>query len=205
MLAAKTMCKQTMCSLHGGAGAGKSHVLKVLYQGVYHTLCTEAGQSRENYKILVTAPTGKASYDVKGTTIHTALHIPANQSLQHCKPLPFDVLNTNQMKYRHLQWILTDEFSMISNDFLKYVHLCLQDIKCNNEPFGGDNIVTIGDLFQLQPEKGEFIFMDLKYNYGLLAINLWCEYFTIYELHRMTSNLQNYQTDFELENIPRMI
>ena len=97
------------------------------------------------------------------------------QLISHYKPLPFDVLNTYQVKYRDLQWILVDEFSMISNDLWKYVHLCLQDIKCNKEPFGGVNIVAIGDLFQLQPIKGQFIlFMDLKYKYGPLAINLWC-------------------------------
>ena len=69
--------------------------------------------------------------------------------------------------------------------------------ECNKEPFGGVNIVAIGDLFQLQHVKGQFISMDLKYNYGPLAINLGCEYFTIYELHeimhkRMTGNLQNH-------------
>ena len=39
---------------------GKPHVLKAHYQGLYHTL--EAGQSRDNFKILVNAPTGKAAY-----------------------------------------------------------------------------------------------------------------------------------------------
>ena len=75
MHVAATKDKQETCCLHGGAGTGKSHVLKALYQGLYCTLCTEAGQSRDSYKILVMVPTGKAAYNVKGTTIHSALHI----------------------------------------------------------------------------------------------------------------------------------
>ena len=182
MHVAATKDKQETCCLHGGAGTGKSHVLKALYQGLYCTLCTEAGQSRDSYKILVMAPTGKAAYNVKGTTIHSALHIPANHSLHEYKCLSVDVLNMYQMKYRDLEWILCDEISMVSNDLWKYVHLCLQDIKHSREPFGGVSIIAIGDLYQLQPVKGMFIFMDLRHNYGPIATNLWCEYFTMYEL-----------------------
>ena len=69
--------KQVNCSLHKGAGRGKSHVLKALYQGLYHTLCTETGHSRQNCTILVIAATGKVTYNVKGTPIHVALCIPA--------------------------------------------------------------------------------------------------------------------------------
>ena len=42
MHVAATKDKQETCCLHGGAETGKSHVLKALYQGLYHTLWTEA-------------------------------------------------------------------------------------------------------------------------------------------------------------------
>ena len=71
---------------------------------------------------------------------------------------------------------------MASNNVLKYIHLCLQDIKYNKKPFGGINIIAFGDLYKLQPVKDCFIFMDLKSNYGPLATNLWCEHFNLYEL-----------------------
>ena len=177
--------KQELCFLHGGAGTGKSHVLKALYQGLHRICCTEAGQSREMYKILIMAPTGKAAYNVKGSTIHAAFHIPANQSLQDYKPLTFDILNTLRVKYKDVEWILCDEISMVSNQLWKYVYLRLQQIKQNNEPFGGVNIIAIGDMYQLQPVLGHYVFMDLKGNYGPLATNLWCEYFTMFELHEI--------------------
>ena len=174
---ASTKADQVTCCLHGGAGTGKSHVLKALYQGLYHTVCMKAGQNRDNCRILVMAPIGKAAYNVKGSTIHAALHIPANTPLHEYKPLSYDMLNTYRMKYQGLEWILCDEISMVSNEAWKYVNLRLQDILQNKLPFGGVNIIAIGDLFQLQPVKSNFIFMDLKHDYGPLATNLWCEYF----------------------------
>ena len=81
-----------------------------------------------------------------------------------------------------MKWILCDEISIFSNEVWKYVHLCLQDILQNKLPFGGVNIIVIGDLFQLQPVKSHFIFMDLQHNYGPLTTNLWCDYFTLFEL-----------------------
>ena len=43
----------------------------------------EAGQNRDNCRILVLAPTGKAAYNVKGSTIHAALHKLANTEWSH--------------------------------------------------------------------------------------------------------------------------
>ena len=94
---------QVTCCSHGGAGTVKSHVLKALYQGLYHTLCTEAGQSGYNCRILVMTPTWKAAYIVKGSTIHAALHTPDNTPLHEYKPLSYDILNTYRMKYRGLE------------------------------------------------------------------------------------------------------
>ena len=185
MHSTKWKSEQVICALHGGAGTGKSFVLQALYQGLYHLICNTAGQNRDDCWILVVVPTGKAAYNVKGSTIHSALHIPASQSLHDYKQMSHYTLNTYQINYKHLQWIFFDEFSMACNNILRYIHLCLQEIKHNNKPFGGINIIAFGDLFQLQPVKGHFIFMDLQSNYGPLATNLWCEYFSFYELDKI--------------------
>ena len=63
----------------------------------------------------------------------------------------------------------------------KYIYI-YKNILRNKLPFGGVNIIAIGDLFQLQPVKSHFIFMGLQHNYGPLATNLWCNYFTLFEL-----------------------
>ena len=71
---------------------------------------------------------------------------------------------------------------MVGNTMLKLIHLCLQEARGNQLPFGGVNIICVGDLYQLQPVMQSHIFMDIATEYGPLATNLWKEYFTIFEL-----------------------
>lgn len=67
--------------LSGGAGVGKSHVLKVIYQALLRYFDT-AGENPDEIKVVIGAPTGKAAYNIKGNTLHSIFHIPASQSLK---------------------------------------------------------------------------------------------------------------------------
>ena len=174
--------QQTLVCLHGGAGTGKSHVLKAIYQGLNKLLNQKPGQQTNDLTTLLIAPTGKAAYNIRGHTIHAAFHVPANQSLVNYTKLSWDNLNTNHSKYHNLKWIICDEISMVSNYMLKFIHLRLQEIKSNNLMFGGINIIAVGDLYQLKPVMGLFVFENYKSNYSPLASNLWTENFKIYEL-----------------------
>ena len=69
---------------------------------------------------------------------------------------------------------------------LKYINFWLQEIKSNCLLFGGINIIAVGDFYQLKPVKGQFIFENYTGNYGPLALNLWQENFTIFELTEIT-------------------
>ena len=174
--------KQILTCLHGGAGTGKSHVLSAIYQGLYRLFNKEPGQQVNDLITLLIAPTGKAAYNIEGSTIHCAFHIPANQSLSTYNKLSWDTLNTLRAKYTNLKWIICDEISMVSNNMLKYINLRLQEIKSNSLQFGGINIIAVGDFYQLKPVKGQFIFENYRENYGPLATNLWKDNFTIFEL-----------------------
>ena len=124
------------------------------------------GQQTNDLTTLLIAPTGKAVHNIKGHTIHAAFHVPANQSLMNYSKLSWDNLNSYCSKYLNLKWIICDEMSMVSNYMLKFIHLRLQEIKSNNLPFGGVNVITVGDLCQLKPVMGQFVFEDYRYNYG---------------------------------------
>ena len=52
----------------------------------------------------------------------------------------------------------------------------------NDLIFGGVSIIAVGDLYQLKPVMGQFIFEDYSRNYEPLATNLWTEYFKIHNL-----------------------
>ena len=130
---------------------------------------------------LLIAPTGRAAYNIHGCTIHHTFMIAVNRKLEH-KALSWDNLNILWNQFHRIEWILLDEFSMVGNTMLKLIHLCLQEAKRNKLPFGGVNIICVGDLYQLQPVMQSHIFMDISTEYGPLATNLWKEYFTIFEL-----------------------
>jgi len=67
---------------------------KALYQAELKYYNTRAGDDFHQVKVLMLAPTGKAPYNIKGNTIHSALAIPACQSLKDYKLLDSSRLNT---------------------------------------------------------------------------------------------------------------
>ena len=56
-----TKHKELLCCLHGGAGTGKSHVIKALYHGLYRLLCASVGENEDIFNLLTVAPTCKAA------------------------------------------------------------------------------------------------------------------------------------------------
>ena len=61
---------------------------------------------------------------------------------------------------------------MVGNNFFKQIDRQLQIIMGSNRPFGGVSVITVGDLFHLQPVQDGYISEDLKKVYGLSATNL---------------------------------
>ena len=82
------------CFLSGGAGVGKSHLTKALYQAALKYYNTRAGHDFHQIKVMLLGPTGKAAYTIKGNTVHSALATPAFQSLTNYKQLDSSRLNT---------------------------------------------------------------------------------------------------------------
>ncbi|XP_077991076.1 uncharacterized protein LOC144445410 [Glandiceps talaboti] len=149
----------------GGAGVGKSVVVRMQYQALHRYLCSSEGQNPEDCRTLLCAPTGKAAYNINGCKNNFAFQIPANQGFDY-KPLDSDKLISITVKYRNLSVVIMDEVSMVG-------HLRFQELIGNKKLFGGISILVIGDLFQLKPVIDGWIFQDLVCNYGLLATNLW--------------------------------
>ena len=175
------------CFLSGGAGVGKSHLTKALYQAALKYYNTRAGDDFHEVKVLLLAPTGKAAYTIKGNTVHSAFAVPANQSLRNYKRLDSSRLNTLRSKFRGVKLIFVDEISMVGNSmFAIQLNNRLKDIKGCTEDFGGVSIIAIGDLFQLEPVMDGYIFKDLKsLDYAVLAPNLWHQHFRMFELNEI--------------------
>ncbi|KAK3087854.1 hypothetical protein FSP39_011503 [Pinctada imbricata] len=163
----------------GGAGVGKSVLIKAMYQALHRHLHSIEGEDPDDIRILLCAFTGKAAYNINGVTIASAFHKKYNQSNQS---MSSDELNTFRMKYRNLSVVIIDEISMVGGKMLSFIDCRLKQLTATNKPFGGISIIAVGDLFQLQPVGDSWIFTDLSDGPQVLATNLWKEHFTIFEL-----------------------
>ena len=125
------------------------------------------------------ANTGKAAYNIGGSTISTALR----QKFKQKEPtLNCDTLKTFRSKYRNLSVVIIDEISMVSNSMLKFIDQRLQELTGPRISFRDKSIIAVGDLFQLKPVAGFWIFQDLTDDASSLASILWQDHFSMFEL-----------------------
>lgn len=83
----KTSDKPVYRFLSGGTVCGKTHLLKALYQMTVKYYNSVSGKDFSTSPVLLMAPTGKAAYHIRGSKIHNAMKLAANQKLEY-KPLP---------------------------------------------------------------------------------------------------------------------
>lgn len=143
--------------ISGGAGVGKSYLIEVLVE--FFKLCCSSYAGNE--PVIVCAPTGIAAHNVKGYTIHSLLKIPVlhqNEFQARYMEMPASQLLKLRQRFRSVQTLVIDEISMVSTEMLDFIHRRLTAIKQNNLPFGGLNIIAVGDFHQLRPVKSLFAF-----------------------------------------------
>ena len=170
-----------MKGLSGGAGVGKSTVTNALYEALIRYLNNVTGQNPENVKVVKSAPSGKAAFNIKGNTLHVAFKIPADRGFEYCA-LDSDRLNTIRTQLQKPKVMFIHEISMVGSGMFNFFNLRLQQIMGNKEPFGGISLITVGDLFQLKPVFDKWVFENSQIGYDALVSNIWAEYFTLFEL-----------------------
>lgn len=128
----------------GGAGAGKSHLIKTIYHTATKTF-RHGITNPEKPTVLLMAPTGVAAININGTTIHTALAIPKESG--DLPPMSDQQRTQIRMALSDLKLIIIDEISMVSNTTLLHIHLRLKEIFAtpNNQLFAGLSIIIVGD------------------------------------------------------------
>ncbi len=132
--------------LTGKAGTGKSSLLR-------HLLKT----TKKN--VVVAAPTGVAAVNVGGVTLHSLFQIPFGPYMPHIDLLgqTHDALPSYRFSdakasvIRKMELLVIDEVSMLRADVLDAVNDVLCHVRKNPSPFGGVQVVFIGDLYQLPP------------------------------------------------------
>ena len=133
--------------LTGKAGTGKTTFLK------YITSTTAK-------RFIVLAPTGVAAINAGGSTIHSFFQLPLCPYLPDVKelvteyqmPERYRSLRKERIRIiRTLDLLIIDEISMVRADLLDAVDMTLRKYRRNERPFGGVQLLMIGDAQQLSP------------------------------------------------------
>ncbi len=117
----------------GNAGTGKSTLIHYL-------------RSVLDKRLVVVAPTGVAALNAGGVTIHSFFHFPPKIHEEK------DIKHVYDRKlYQKLDLLIIDEVSMVRSDLMDSVDKFLRKNRSNSTPFGGVQLLLVGDLFQLPP------------------------------------------------------
>jgi hypothetical protein len=127
----------------GAGGVGKSYLIECLSSLITNSL------SYDNVLIRA-APTGLAALNIKGTTLHRAFSLPI-EKFGSANYLALGSRKLQEMRngLRNLQWIIIDEISMVSYQTLRFINLRLGEIFNSEDPFGGINVILLGDILQV--------------------------------------------------------
>jgi len=177
--------------LTGGAGTGKS----VLINAVFQTLTrwyNRNGQNPDYTKVLLTGPTGKSAFNIRGTTIHTALGIGITEN-SALRNISADLKNKYRNKLWYLKLMIIDEVSMVGASTLRKIDHQLRQIFDKDLPFAGISILFVGDFNQLRPVLDTYAFQQSSKNdYSILAGTiLWhsVKYYRLNEIMRQKNDL----------------
>ena len=130
--------------LTGKAGTGKTTFL--------HSL-----KGNTSKRMIVTAPTGVAAINAGGVTLHSFFQlpfgpfIPGSEAYEKNKQGLFRFSREKKRIIQSLDMLVIDEISMVRADLLDSVDAVLRRHRRNDQPFGGVQLLMIGDLHQLSP------------------------------------------------------
>ena len=125
--------------LTGKAGTGKTTFLKTVVE-------------RSKKRMVVVAPTGVAAIHAGGVTIHSFFQLPFTPFIPYAQiKSKFDFGKEKRRIIASLDLLIIDEISMVRSDLLDAIDSVLRRFRDRYKPFGGVQLLMIGDLQQLTP------------------------------------------------------
>jgi hypothetical protein len=152
--------------LTGKAGTGKTTFLKYICENTH-----------KNF--VVAAPTGVAAINAGGMTLHSlfqlpfGIYLPGYREPESRVPVTnrnslfknLRLSRTKRQLLQELELLVIDEVSMVRCDMLDATDVILRTVRKNQMPFGGVQVLFIGDLYQLSPVAGKEEWDILKEHY----------------------------------------
>lgn len=131
----------------GSAGTGKSYLLKHIYNGL----------TGSNKKVAITALTGCAAYllsddlGIKVNTIHSWVGFGYGDEDAKTYIAKIKKAHPLRQRWRHTNTLIIDEISMMSASIFDKIEEIARGVRGNEEPFGGLQVICVGDFYQLPP------------------------------------------------------
>ena len=125
--------------LTGHAGAAKSYTINKFVEAA----------KRKRKKVVVTATTGLAATQIGGSTIHSWSGIGLDNKLH--EDYIYTISETRKKAMRKTDVLIIDEISMMHDYNLDMIDQAMRIVRENDEPFGGLQVILVGDFFQLPP------------------------------------------------------
>ncbi|MCW5909322.1 MAG: AAA family ATPase [Chitinophagales bacterium] len=152
--------------LTGKAGTGKTTLLKNI-----------AAKTTKNFVIV--APTGVAAINAGGVTIHSQFNLPLTSFIPSSDWVDLNLVTNRRALLEHMQFrkekrkviqemelLIVDEVSMVRADILDAMDFVMRTLRRNEKPFGGVQVMLIGDMHQLPPVVKENEWAILKNYYA---------------------------------------
>lgn len=150
--------------LTGKAGTGKTTFLKAVVQ-------------KSCKRSIVVAPTGVAAINAGGMTIHSFFQLPFSPFVPNAQiKSKFDFGKEKRKLIASIDLLIIDEISMVRSDLLDAIDSVLRRFRNHYQPFGGVQLLMIGDLQQLTPvvtpedERMLKPYYDTPYFFGSKAL-----------------------------------
>lgn len=128
------MSNQNVC-ITGSGGVGKSYIIQQIREQIED-------------ETLFVAPTGIAAVNIGGATIHKTFGL--STGIQFNTPSINDKIK-DVLANEKLKRLVIDEISMVRADTFSVIDKILKSVRKNKAPFGGLQVVVIGDFYQLPP------------------------------------------------------
>ncbi|KAF0753083.1 ELKS/Rab6-interacting/CAST family member 1-like, partial [Aphis craccivora] len=205
----RSSCDEGIC--HWTRGAEKSMLIRALAQSVIRIANLRPDIDDLSLPpVLLTAPTDKAAYGIKGLTRHSAFKLPLNQFAGLLPKLSSDISNTLRCQFANVKLLIIDEISMVGIKTLGYIDQRLRSILRINKPFGDINVIVFGDFFQLAPvlatplyDSFEEILTKFPSVVEMLSIKSIWETFKFYELTKIMRQKDDKQFAIMLTKLAR--
>lgn len=151
----------------GPGGVGKSYLVDNIVEYMI---------SKKRH-IGVVATTGTAAINIKGTTLHSFFNLTpfVTDYEKHANIIKYKRKDTVD-KLKNLQTLIIDEISMLDDVLCSGISVILSIVRNNPSPFGGVQMVFVGDFFQLPPVQNNYCFKSLHWQ---LLEPVMCELKTI--------------------------